>query len=259
MKMRKGFVFAMASLLALGLAGVAVAKLRAVGVTTTTATFSAAKERVSVRTCTGNGDEYLIANGWYTGTLTMASPNTDLGGPIRIRASSVYNKTDGVGWVEGSLTTRDDGQRLHGRFSATLGAGGSLDGFFQGRVNRRYSLVFGNLSATFDGASGFADGKLGNGTTSLPAVLAGKPCGETPPPPIDVRLVVKGTVDAVSASSLTVTPRSGSPAQTCAVTGGISPSTSKLEKGDVVEMRCGLVSNTMTLLHLRVMSPKHDD
>ena len=257
--MRKGFVITMASLLALGLAGVAVAKLKAVGVTTTTATFSAAKERVGVRTCTGNGDEYVIANGWYTGTMTLASPNADLGGPIRIRASSVYNKTDGVGWVEGSLTTRDDGRRLHGHFHATLGAAGALDGFFQGRVNRRYSLVYGNLSATFDGANGFTDGKLGNGSTSLPAVLAGKPCGETPPAPIDVRLVVKGAVEAVSASSITVTPRSGSTAQTCAVTSGISPSTSKIVKGDVVEMRCGLVSNAMTLLHLRVMTQKNDD
>jgi hypothetical protein len=257
--MRKGIAVTIASLLALGLAGMAVAKLRAVGVVTTTATFSAAKERVSLRTCTGNGDEYAIANGWYTGTLTMAAPNADLGGPIRIRATSVFNKTDGIGWVQGSLTTRDDGRRLHGQFQATLGPGGSLDGFFQGRVNRRYSLVFGNLSATFDGATGFTDGKLGNGTTSLSAVLAGQPCGTTPPPPIEVRLIVTGTVDSVSSSSLTVKPRGDSNAQTCAVTSGVSPSVAKVVKGDVLEMRCGLVSNTMTLLRLKQLTKKNDD
>ncbi|HEY7380158.1 MAG TPA: hypothetical protein VH572_03035 [Gaiella sp.] len=257
--MRKGSVIVLASLLALGLAGVAVAKLKAVGIAPTTATFSAAKERVTVRTCTGNGDEYVLANGWYTGTATFASPNADLGGPIRIHASSVYNKTDGVGWVRGTLSTRDDGRRFHGRFVATLGAGGALEGFFDGRVNRRYSIALGGLSATFDGNTGFVDGKLGNASTSLPAVLAGRPCGETAPPPISVRLVVKGTVEAVSSSSISVKPRDNSTVQSCAVKAGTSPSTANVAVGNTVEMRCGLVSGDMTLLHLRLAKQKDDD
>lgn len=63
--MRKALAIALLSLLALGVTGVAVAKLRAVGVATATATFDAAKERVNVRTCTGNGDEYVIAGGHH--------------------------------------------------------------------------------------------------------------------------------------------------------------------------------------------------
>jgi hypothetical protein len=201
----------------------------------------------------------VIAKGSYAGTATFASPNTDLTGPIRIHASSVYNKTDGVGWVEGWLTSREGDKRVHGRFSATLGAGGALDGFFQGRVNRRYSLAYGSLSATFDGANGFSDGKLGSASTSLPAVLAGRPCGEDEKPDIDVRLVTKGTVDVVSTSSISVKPRGGSATQTCVVKAGVSPSTAQIVKGDLVEMRCGLVSDVMTLIHLRVQKDNDDD
>lgn len=255
--MRKTLSIAAVAVIALVVAGGAVATLRAAGVSTTTATFSAERERVALRTCSGNGDEYVIGKGTYLGSITFADPNADLGGPIRIYAVSVYNRTDGVGWVSGWIRTRDDDRRPHGRFWATLGSGGALDGFLQGRVNRRLALLFGDLSATFDAEHGFSDGKLGNGTTSLPAVLAGRPCAETKPAPIAVRLIVRGKVEAVGASSITVKPNDASTSQTCVVKAGISPSTSNTGVGDTVEMRCGLVEGQMTLLRLTRRSSAH--
>jgi hypothetical protein len=248
--MRKTLSITVVTTVALVVAGVAFATLRSTGVSATSATFSATRERLTLRTCTGNGDEYVIGKGTYVGDMTFASSDADLGGPIRIWVTSVYNKTDGVGWANGWIRSRDSDKRPHGRFWATLGSGGSLDGFFEGRVNRRLALLFGSLSATFDAQAGFSDGKLGNGTTSLPAVLAGRPCAETKPAPIAVRLIVKGKVEAVSTSSLTVKPNDGSSAQTCAVEAGVSPSTANTRVGDTVEMRCGLVDGRMTLLKL---------
>lgn len=255
--MRKALSIAVVTGLALVVAGVAFATLRSTGVSTTTATFSATKERLTLRTCTGNGDEYVIGKGTYLGTMTFADPNADLGGPIRIWATSVYNKTDGVGWASGWIRSRDSDKRPNGRFWATLGSGGSLDGFFEGRVNRRLALLLGDLSATFDAQVGFSSGKLGNGTTSLPAVLAGRPCAESKPAPIAVKLIVRGKVEAVSSTSLTVKPNDGSSSQTCAVKAGVSPSTANTQVGDNVEMRCGLVEGQMTLLKLSKKSNDH--
>jgi hypothetical protein len=248
--MRKALSIAVVTGLALAVAGVAFATLRSTGVSATTATFSATKERLTLRTCTGNGDEYVIGKGTYVGTMTFADPNADLGGPIRIWATSVFNKTDNVGYAYGWIRGRDSDKRPNGRFWSTLGSGGSLDGFFEGRVNRRLALLFGDLSATFDAQTGFANGKLGNGTTSLPAVVAGRPCAEPKPAPIAVKLIVRGKVEAVSATSLTVKPNDGSSSQTCGVKAGVSPSTANTQVGDTVEMRCGLVDSQMTLLKL---------
>jgi hypothetical protein len=248
--MRKTLVIAVVTGIALVVVGAGLATLRATGVSTATATFSATKERLTLRTCTGNGDEYVIGKGTYLGSMVFADPNADLGGPVRIWATSVYNKTDGVGWVNGWIRSRDSDKRPNGRFWATLGTGGSLDGFFEGRVNRRLALLFGDLSATFDAQNGFSDGKLGNGTTSLPAVVAGRPCAEPNPAPIAVKLIVKGKVESVSSSSLTVKPNDNSSSQTCTVKSGVSPSTANTNVGDTVEMRCGLVDGQMTLLKL---------
>jgi hypothetical protein len=64
-----------------------------------------------------------------------------------------------------------------------------------------------------------------------------------------VLLVVKGEVDAVSATSLTVKPRDGSASQTCAVKA--ADQVRRVEKGDRVEMTCVQVSGAWTLLRVR--------
>jgi hypothetical protein len=249
--MRRPIVIAAAIAAALATSGLALATLGASGVSATTATFSATKERSDTRTCTGDGDTYEITNGRYVGTVDFADPNSDLDGPVRIQARTVLNKTDGVGYVEGWFRIRDDDRRGHGRFVGTLDGSGNVDGFVQGRVNRKYAVLLGGMSAKFSADGGFTEGKLGNGTTSLPAVLVGRPCKDSKPEGIAVRLVVKGKVSKLDAASITVDPRDETSPQSCELKAGTSPSTEGVAVGSEVELGCGLVDGKMTLLKLK--------
>jgi hypothetical protein len=249
--MRRTILTAVAAAAALATAGLALATLNASGVSATTATFSAAKQRSETRTCTGNGDTYEITNGRYAGTIDFADPNSDLDGPVQIQVRSVLNKTKGVGYVQGWLRVKDDDRRGHGAFVGTLDGSGNVDGFFQGRVNRKYAVLLGGVSAKFSADGGFTAGKLGNGETSLPAVLAGRPCTDSKPAPVAVRLVVKGTVSALDSSKITVAPKDKTAAQTCEIKAGTSPSLDGVAVNSEVEMGCGLVDGKMTLLKLK--------
>ena len=64
-----------------------------------------------------------------------------------------------------------------------------------------------------------------------------------------MHLVVRGEVDAVSATSITVKPRDGSTNQTCAVKN--TEDLRRVEKGDRVEMTCVQVAGAWTLERLR--------
>ncbi|MGZ8686931.1 MAG: hypothetical protein ACXWZP_00740 [Gaiellaceae bacterium] len=249
--MRRIILTAVAATAALVTAGLALATLNASGVSATTATFSAAKERSETRTCTGDGDTYEITNGRYVGTVDFADPNSDLDGPLRIQVRTVLNKTDGVGYVEGSFRIKDDDRRGHGKFVGVLDGSGSVDGFVQGRVNRKHAVLLGGMSAKFSADGGFTEGKLGNSTSALPAVLVGRPCKNSKPAPVAVRLVVKGTVSALDSAKITVDPRDKTAAQTCEIKEGTSPSLGDVKLGSEVEMGCGLVDGKMTLLKLK--------
>ncbi len=249
--MRRPIVIAVATAAALATAGLALATLNASGVSATTATFSAAKERSETRTCTGNGDTYEITAGRYVGSVDFADPNSALDGPVRIQVRTVLNKTKGIGYVEGWLRIKDDDRRGHGKFVGTLDGSGNVDGFVQGRVNREYAVLLGSMSAKFSADGGFTEGKIGSGTTSLPAVLVGRPCKDSKPAGIAVRLVVKGKVSKLDAASITVDPKDATPAQACDIKAGTSPSLEGVAVGSEVEMGCGLVDGKMTLLKLK--------
>jgi hypothetical protein len=248
--MRRTFVIALVTLTALTTAGLAVATLKSSGVSATTATFSTAKERSETRTCTGDGDTYEITHGRYAGAIDFADPNSELDGRLVIDVRAVVNKTDGIGYLDGWFRVKDDDRRPHGKFWATLDGSGNVDGFVQGRVSRHYALLLGNLSAKFSADGGFTEGKLGSGTTSLPAVLVGRPCRDTKPLGIAVRLVVKGTVSILTSDAITVSPKDGSAAHSCKLKAGKSPSTEGVAVGSNVEIGCGLVEGEMTLLKL---------
>lgn len=102
-------------------------------------------------------------------------------------------------------------------------------------------MLLGGMSAKFSADGGFTEGKLGNGTTSLPAVLIGRPCKDSKPAGIAVRLVVKGKVSKLDPVSITVDPRDATPAQTCEIKAGTSPSLEGVGVGSGVELGCGLV------------------
>ena len=248
--MRRPIIIAAAAAAALATAGLALATLSTSGVSATTATFAAAKERAETRTCTGDNDKYEITNGRYSGKVDFADPNSDLDGPITIQARTVLNTTDGVGYIQGSFRTKDEDRHANGGFVGTLDKDGNVDGFVQGRVNRHSAALLGSLSAKFSADGGFTEGKIGNGTTSLPAVLIGRPCKDSKPAGIAVRLTVKGKVSKLD-TSITVDPKDATPPQTCEIKTGTSPSLDGVAVGTEVEMSCGLVDGKMTLLKLR--------
>jgi hypothetical protein len=253
--MRRALVPTVLGTVALVTAGIAAATLTATGTQTVTATFTAAKDRVQVKTCTGTDGTYEIVTGRYAGESDSTVAGLD--GPLTINLTSVYNTTEKAGWMTGVVKIRRSGsgtddQELNGRLVGTLTGGSgdarTLDGFLTGRLARRYADVLGNVTASFTAAGGLTNGKLGEGGANV-ALLAGRPC--VAPGDVAVRLVVRGTIDALSATSITVKPKDGSSAQTCDVKAGTSPSVARFAKGDGVEMRCGLVGGTMTLLELR--------
>src|SRR5262249_54984950 len=81
------------------------------------------------------------------------------------------------------------------------------------------------------------------------AVLATKLC-KGGPPNKSVKLTVKGTVDSVTPTTITVKPDDGSTSQTCAIASG-SPSTAHVAQGDSVEMTCQTINGALTLVHLK--------
>jgi hypothetical protein len=255
--MRRIILLVGVALVALGATGIAVAKLEATGVSPATATFSASVDGAKTSTCTGGGDTYRLTKGRYVGKLDFAAPNDDLDGTLVLWLEATYNQTDKVGWVEGTFRTRDDDRRPSGRLYGTLGEPGgqlTLDGLVNGAVDRRHGRLLGGVSAALKanetGLITLVEGSLGTGGPSLPAVLAGRPCSDEKPGPVTVRLTVHGTITAVSAESVTVTP-TGSAPQTCVVKAGTSPSTSGFAAGQRVEMGCGLVDGKWTLLKLK--------
>ncbi len=255
--MRRTILLVGVALVALGATGVAVAKLKATGVSPASATFTASVDGARTSTCIGNGDTYRLTKGRYAGKLDFAAPNDDLDGTLVLWLDATYNQTDRVGWVEGTFRVRDDDRRPNGRLFGTLGESGgqlTLDGFANGKVNRRYARLLGGITATLKanetGLITLVEGSLGTGGPSFPAVLAGRPCGGDKPAAITVRLTVHGTISAVSTESVTVSP-TGSDPQTCFVRSGTSPSTSGFSTGQRVEMGCGLLDGKWTLLRLK--------
>ena len=245
--MRRLLAGAAVATTALTAVGVAVAHLSASGTSQVAATFSATTaERFTTKTCTGADGQYELVSATYRGAA--ASSDTDLAGTVRIRITSVYNTTRGAGWAAGWVKFRDEGDRNGAlRFDA-VNAGGKLTGFVRGRIGRPSTGLTGSFVADFS-KSGLANGQLGGGGTAPNvAVLAGRPCSGSPGK--SVRLIAKGTVASITADAITVNPEDGSQPQTCAIRHG-SPDTSKVQKGDRVEMGCATVDGTLTLVRLK--------
>ena len=74
-------------------------------------------------------------------------------------------------------------------------------------------------------------------------------CRAQKPARPSVHLVVRGRVETVSASSVTVKPSDGTASQTCTVTD--SDDVRRVEQGDRVEMTCVQVAGAWTLVRLR--------
>jgi hypothetical protein len=245
----KRLILITAVLSALVATGAAVAHLKTGDVTQVSATLSApTAANVQTRTLTCDGQTIEITTGRYTGTAT--STTTDLNGTVDLFVKSTYNATKKLGWVDGWLKLRASDNRTRASFTA-INVDGKLDGWLRGSAGHRDGLLFGSLAGSFSKTGGLTDGTLGTGTGANAAVIAKRvSCkSEDKPTRPSVRLLVRGEVESVSATAITVTPKDGSANQTCTVKD--ADDVKKIEKGDKVEMTCVQLAGTWTLEKVR--------
>jgi hypothetical protein len=240
--MRK-VVLTMAGLAALVTASVAVAHgiEGAKTAKAVAATFSASAGTTTSRTCTTtDGKTITVTDGKYTGTATG---DADLAGAITLRVRSVVNTTDKVGTVSGAFRIDVTGRDTHGAFSSVYD-NGAIAGLATARAHDPGSRIVGNLSATFDPASGFAAGsKIGGGTNGGSAVELGrgscKPA-QTHPEHSAARGVATLTPTTVTVAGL----QCNLPADKAA------DINAKFKTGDKVEIRCAFANNANTLTRI---------
>src|SRR6185295_10859562 len=176
----------------------AVAHLRSADVAATSATLTATTpSNVQTRTYTCDNQTFEVTTGRWSGTAT--STTADLNGAAVVNAKSVYNVTKKLGWVDGSIKISGADDRAHLGFTA-VNTDGKLDGWVRGHAGRG------------DGSA------IGSGTgTNAALIVKGLRCNSEQTPKPSVHLFVRGQVEAVSATSITVKPKDGTASQTCTV------------------------------------------
>ena len=197
------------------------------------ATFSASAGTTTSRTCTTtDGKSITVTDGKYTG---IAAGDTDLAGPITLRMRSVINTTDKVGTVNGAFRIDVSGRDTTGAF-ATVYDNGAIAGLATGRAHSPGARIVGNLSATFDPATGFAGGsKIGGGTSGGSAVELGTgSCRPTKTHP--EHSAARGAISALSTASITVA------GLTCNAAGRTSRRTSTRSSRRATTSRSGATS-----------------
>ena len=205
------------------------------------ATFSASAGTVSSRTCTTtDGKSITVTDGKYTGTATG---DADLGGAITLRVRSVINTTDKVGTVGGAFRIDVNGRDTVGSFSSVYD-NGAIAGLATARAHDPGAKIVGNLSATFDPASGFAAGsKIGGGTNGGSAVELGrgscKPAQTHPE-----HSAARGTATLTPTTITVAGLQCNLPADKAA---GIN---AKFKSGDTVEIRCDFANGANTLTRI---------
>jgi len=149
--MKRTFILAAAALAALVAAGIAVgdgldgtksAKSVTGGFSTGTPT------QFRTRSCTTTDGKTLVATeGVYTGSATG---DADFTGPIRLRARSLVNTTDGIGVVSGTLRIDvASGGDTVAHFDTVL-SGGQIAGLASGHAHDPHAKLIANISASFN-------------------------------------------------------------------------------------------------------------
>ena len=205
------------------------------------ATFTASAGTITTRTCTTtDGKSISVTDGKYTG---VSGGDADLAGPITLRVRSVINTTDKVGVVRGAFRIDVSGRDTTGAFS-TVFDNGAIAGLATGRARTPGARIIGNLSATFDPASGFTSGKIGNGTSGGSAVELGPgSCRPTQAHP--EHSAARGEISALSTASITVAGL-----QCMLPTDKAADINAKFKMGDRVEIRCAFASGQNTLTRI---------
>lgn len=244
----KRFVLITAALGALVATGAAVAHLKASDVAAVSATLSATTpSNVQTRTYTCDGQTFEVTTGRWSGTAT--STTADLNGAAVLHLKSVYNTTKKLGWIDGKLKISASDDRTHASISG-VNTDGKLDAWVRGHAGRGDGILFGSLSGSFSKTGGLTDGAIGTGTSANAALIAkGLHCRSEHTPRPSVHLYVRGQVEAVSATSITVKPKDGSASQTCSVKD--DDDVERVKAGDHVEMTCSQVAGAWVLTKVR--------
>jgi len=238
--MKRTLIVVATAATALAATGLAIAKgldsnVNARAVSGSFAATSASK--VQTRTCTTTDGKTLVTtNGVYTGT---ASGDADLTGAATLRAHSTINTTDNIGVVSGTLRIDvASGRDTQAQFD-TVFSGGQIAGLAVGHAHAPATRLVANLSAGFTASGGFTDGKLGASAGGAAVELGPGRCRATAP--VKQRSEARGTVSAVSSSSITVA------GLTCAVPASLQSRVAKLTVDSRAEIHCTLVNGTNTL------------
>ena len=244
----KRFVLITAALGALVATGAAVAHLKAADVTAASATLSATTpSNVQTRTYTCDGQTFEITTGRWSGAAT--STTADLNGAAVLHVKSVYNATKKLGWIDGRLTIAAADGRTHAGITG-VNTDGKLDAWVRGSAGRGDGTLFGSLSGSFSKTGGLTDGAIGSGTGANAAVIAkGIRCKPEKAERPSVHLVVRGQIETVSATSITVKPKDGTASQTCTVKD--DDDVDRVKAGDQVEMTCSQIGGAWVLTKVR--------
>jgi hypothetical protein len=116
-------------------------------------------------TCTGSDGTYQDTTATYTGTSTSSS--SQLNGSLEIRAHSVVNTTENLGWLDGSFRVQNG---VNASFHAAI-ANGNLVGLATAGSSHNSGKLIASLSSAFTPAGGFSGGKLGSGSANGAGVL----------------------------------------------------------------------------------------
>jgi hypothetical protein len=200
MRMTRWIALAMAAVLALAVAGIAVAHKNGGQPQATeevAATFEATPdpEKTKTKQCTGVDGTYAITKSVAKGT---AQGHERLSGNLTIKSKSVVNTQTGLGWSDGKTFTTDPATgklKWVSGFSAVIKEGSKLEGLARGKVKspsagatkakdgRRgskrglNSSLRANFSATV-ADDGKITGSIGGGGGDNSAIIHGNPCAK---------------------------------------------------------------------------------
>ncbi len=125
--------------------------------------------QIRSNTCVGSDGTYQDTTATYTGTATSSDPR--LSGPVEIRARSVVNTTESLGWLDGTIRVRGTSAGSYATFRGAI-ANGNVVGLANGNGDHGGG---GKLVATFVSAfsqsAGFTSGHLGSGTSTNAGVF----------------------------------------------------------------------------------------
>jgi hypothetical protein len=245
----KRFVALAIALTALIGTGAAIATLKSVDVTAAGASLTATTvTRSETRTVTCQGQTLEITSARYTGNATSAG-TPDLHGPAELRVHSVYVPAKKLGWAEGELRIAAVDGRTKARFIA-VNSDGKWDGWLTGHAGPGDGSLFGSLSGSFTKEGGLTAGAIGSASAPDAALIVKRlGCREEKAPKPSVHLRVRGTVDALTATSISVKPADGGPSQACTI--GSEKPGSNIAVNDRVEMECVQVSGAWVLAKVR--------